>query len=101
MTRTDYRHGRPLPHRLPNRPQPHPIAPEHFMFLIFQYRNTITDYPQFPEVVRVYRVVWPRVTEQFATGLTRATRMAKADSDSNGLRQDQPECSPQLELGRV
>ena len=36
MTRTDYWHGGPLPHRLPNRPQPHPSAPEHLAQSSFQ-----------------------------------------------------------------
>ena len=68
------------------------MAPERFQLPTLQCGSSISDYPQFPEIIRIHRVVWPRVTELFAAGLTRATSMAKSDSDSNGLRQDQPEC---------
>lgn len=33
----------------------------------FQLGNRIPDWPQFPEVIRIHRVVWPRVTELSAT----------------------------------
>ena len=69
MTRTDYWHGGPLPHHLPNRPQPHPTAPERFSLSALQRESDIRYWPQFPEVIAVCRVVWPRVTELYAAGL--------------------------------
>ena len=67
MTHTDYRHGEPLPHRLPNRPQPHPMARKRLALPAFKLGSTIRDWPQFPVVVPVHRVDRPRVTELFAT----------------------------------
>ena len=67
MTHTDYRHGEPLPHRLPNRPQPHPMAPERLTLPAFKLGSVIRDCPQFPVGIPVHRVDRPRVTELFAT----------------------------------
>ncbi len=37
--------------------------------LLFQRESSIQDWPQFPEVILVCRVVWPRVTELYATSM--------------------------------
>jgi hypothetical protein len=72
------------------------MAPEHFILAAFQHWSTICHCPQFSKVITVHRVVYLRVTELFATGLTRATSMAKSDPDSNDLWQDQPEFPDKL-----
>lgn len=48
-------------------------------------------YPQFPEIIPHLRVGYPRVTEHYAEGLTLSTRMAKSNSNSGNLWQDQPD----------
>ena len=68
-TRTDQRLGKPLPNQLPNRPQTHPQAKKHLNKKPLQEKLPIQYYPQFPKVIPVLRVGYPRVTEPYATNL--------------------------------
>ena len=68
-TRTDHRLGKPLPNQLPNRPQTHPQAKKHLNKKPFQEKSSIQYQPQFPRVIPVLRVGYPRVTEPYATNL--------------------------------
>ena len=66
ITRTDYSFGGPLPHQLANLPQTHPKATSDLGYGTFQYPYPIRYYPQFPKVIPVRRLDYPRVTEPFA-----------------------------------
>ena len=68
-TRTDHRLGKPLPNQLPNLPQTHPQAKKHLNKKPFQEKSSIQYQPQFPRVIPVLRVGYPRVTEPYATNL--------------------------------
>lgn len=68
-TRTDHRLGKPLPNQLPNLPQTHPQAKKHLNKKPFQEKSSIQYQPQFPRVIPVLRVGYPRVTEPYATSL--------------------------------
>ena len=68
-TRTDHRLGKPLPNQLPNLPQTHPQAKKHLNKIPFQEKSSIRYQPQFPRVIPVLRVGYPRVTEPYATNL--------------------------------
>ena len=68
-TRTDHRLGKPLPNQLPNLPQTHPQAKKHLNKKPFQEKSSIRYQPQFPRVIPVLRVGYPRVTEPYATSL--------------------------------
>ena len=69
-TRTDQRLGKPLPNQLPNLPQTHPQAKKkHLNKKPLQEKLPIRYYPQFPRVIPVLRVGYPRVTEPYATNL--------------------------------
>ena len=62
-----------------------------FSLRAFQQLRPMGHYAQFPEIIPHPRADYPRVTEPSAESRRLSTHMSKSDSNSGGLRQDQPE----------